>query len=43
VQLLIRYQQGVITALDRPGLERAYCECYIVIREQCDVMVEHFR
>ncbi len=30
----ISYSQGVITILDRPGLEGASCECYDVAREQ---------
>ena len=30
----IRYTHGVITILDRPGLENAACECYEVAREQ---------
>jgi len=30
----IRYARGVITVLDRPGLEDASCECYDVAREQ---------
>ncbi len=30
----IRYSNGLITILDRPGLEDAACECYEVAREQ---------
>lgn len=30
----IRYKNGKITVLDRPGLEDASCECYAVAREQ---------
>jgi CRP-like cAMP-binding protein len=30
----IRYKNGKITVLDRPGLEDASCECYEVAREQ---------
>ena len=29
---LIAYHRGVITVLDRPGLEAAACECYAIIR-----------
>ena len=32
----IRYAHGIITILDRPGLEDASCECYEVAREQFD-------
>lgn len=33
---LIRYARGRITVLDRPGLERATCECYEVVRKEYD-------
>ena len=31
---LIRYRYGVVTVLDRKGLETAACQCYPVIRAQ---------
>jgi CRP-like cAMP-binding protein len=33
---LIRYSRGVITILDRPGLEAAVCECYRIIEAEYD-------
>jgi CRP-like cAMP-binding protein len=31
---LIRYSRGVITVVDRPGLECAACECYRIIEDE---------
>jgi CRP-like cAMP-binding protein len=36
---LIRYSRGVITVLDRPGLEAAACECYRIIEAEYDRML----
>ena len=33
---LIRYSRGRIDVLDRPGLERAVCECYAVVKREFD-------
>jgi CRP-like cAMP-binding protein len=33
---LISYRQGLVTVLDRKGLEAASCECYALIRAQFD-------
>jgi CRP-like cAMP-binding protein len=33
---LIRYSRGVITILDRPGLEAVACECYRIIEAEYD-------
>jgi CRP-like cAMP-binding protein len=34
---LLSYRNGVVTILDREGLERVSCECYRVIRAQLDL------
>jgi CRP-like cAMP-binding protein len=33
---LIHYRRGKITVLDRPGLEKRVCECYAVVKRECD-------
>jgi len=33
---LIHYSRGRITVLDRPGLEARACECYDVVKRECD-------
>jgi CRP-like cAMP-binding protein len=33
---LIRYSRGHIDVLDRPGLERAVCECYACVKSEVD-------
>ena len=33
---LIHYTRGHIEVLDRPGLERAVCECYTVVKKEFD-------
>ena len=35
-QGIIQYARGQITVLDRSGLERLSCECYAVVRQECD-------
>lgn len=33
---LIEYRRGRITVLDRPGIEARSCECYAVVKAECD-------
>jgi Mn-dependent DtxR family transcriptional regulator len=33
---LIDYVHGRVTMRDRSGLERAACECYAIIRDECE-------
>jgi CRP-like cAMP-binding protein len=33
---LIHYSRGLITVLDRPGLEQRACECYAVVKRETD-------
>lgn len=33
---LIKYSRGRITVLDRAGLENRTCECYAVVKKECD-------
>jgi CRP-like cAMP-binding protein len=35
-QGLIQYKHGEITVIDRPGLENACCECYAVVKRECE-------
>ena len=37
---LIKYHRGLITVLDRAGLERRVCGCYAVVRKESDRLLE---
>lgn len=36
---LISYRRGKIQILDRPGLEKASCECYAIVKERFDAFL----
>jgi CRP-like cAMP-binding protein len=36
---LISYHRGKILVLDRPGLEKASCECYAIVKERFDAFL----
>jgi CRP-like cAMP-binding protein len=36
---LISYRRGAIQVLDRPGLEKASCECYAIVKERFDAFL----
>jgi len=36
---LISYRRGMMQVLDRPGLEGATCECYMVVKERFDAFL----
>jgi CRP-like cAMP-binding protein len=36
---LISYHRGKIQVVDRPGLEKASCECYAIVRERFDAFL----
>jgi len=38
---LISYQRGRVRILDRAGLEARVCECYQVVRAECDRLLPH--
>ena len=38
---LISYKRGHIMILDRPGLERSACECYQVVKTECDRLLPY--
>jgi CRP-like cAMP-binding protein len=38
---IIQYKRGHIRVLDRPELERRVCECYAVVKEECDRLLYH--
>jgi CRP-like cAMP-binding protein len=39
---LIKYARGRISVLDRAGLEKRTCECYVVVKKEYDRLLPHF-
>jgi CRP-like cAMP-binding protein len=39
---LIKYARGRISVLDRAGLEKRSCECYVVVKKEYDRLLPHF-
>lgn len=40
-QGVIEYKRGVITVLDRPRLEKLSCECYQVVKQETDRLLDY--
>ena len=38
---LIRYKRGHITIVDRLGLDARVCECYRVVKSECDRLLPY--
>ena len=38
---VIEYHRGHITVLDRPRLEQMCCECYAVVKQETDRLLEY--
>jgi len=36
---IVTYRRGVMQVLDRPGLERASCECYSIVKKRLDAFL----
>ncbi len=36
---LISYHRGTMQVLDRPGLEKASCECYAIVKARFDLFL----